>query len=46
MYGVTAVSCKAEVLKGHPDRILHSPSGVTFKDGTTRPTFDLILKAK
>jgi len=45
-YGITAVACKAEVLKGHPDRILHSPTGVTFKDGTTRPTFDLILKAK
>src|SRR5262249_30913019 len=45
-YGIVAVSCKAEVLKGHPDRIKYSVKGVTFKDGTTRPTFDLILKAK
>ncbi len=45
-YGVTAVGCKAEVLKGHPDGIKFSPTGVTFADGSTRPTFDLILKAK
>lgn len=45
-YGIVAVSCKSEVLKGHPDRIQHSVTGVTFKDGKTRPTFDLILKAK
>ncbi len=45
-YGITAVSCKAEVLKSHPDKIAYSPAGVTFTDGTTRPTFDLILQAK
>lgn len=45
-HGVTALGCRAEVLKSHPDRIPHCPTGVTFKDGTTRPTFDLILKAK
>lgn len=45
-YGITALGCKSEVLASHPDKIRHNPAGVTFKDGTTRPTFDLILKAK
>lgn len=45
-YGIVAISCKWEVLKGHADKIAFSPTGVTFKDGTTRPTFDLVLKAK
>ena len=27
----------------HPNRIAFSPKGVTFRDGKTRPTFDLIL---
>jgi tetratricopeptide (TPR) repeat protein len=45
-HGVTALGCRAEVLKSHPDKIAHCPTGVTFKDGTTRPTFDLILRAK
>ena len=45
-YGITAVGCKAEVLKGHADKIQHALVGVTFKDGKTRPTFDLILKAR
>jgi len=45
-YGVVSVSCKSDVLTGHPDRIQHSSAGVTFKGGKTRPTFDLILKAK
>ena len=28
----------------HPDEIAYSPRGVTFTDGTTRPTFDLVLR--
>jgi hypothetical protein len=28
----------------HPDEIAYSPRGVTFADGTTRPTFDLVLR--
>jgi hypothetical protein len=27
----------------HPDEIAFSPYGVTFRDGTSRPTFDVIL---
>ena len=45
-YGIESLSCRSEVLEDHPDRIAHSPRGVTFRDGQTRPTFDLILKAE
>jgi tetratricopeptide (TPR) repeat protein len=42
-YGIVAISCKAERDPKHPDRIAFSKIGVTFKDGSTRPTFDLVL---
>jgi len=42
-YGIVALSCKAVRDPNHPDRIAYSPAGVTFRDGTTRPTFDLVL---
>ena len=45
-HGITAVSCRSERDACHPDRIAFSPRGVTFRDGTTRPTFDLILHAR
>ncbi len=45
-YGIVAVSCQWQALKDHPDRIAHNPAGITFKDGRTRPSFDLILRAK
>jgi hypothetical protein len=45
-YGITAVSCRFERDPAHPDRIAFSPKGVTFRDGTTRPTFDLVLKPR
>ena len=45
-HGIVAVSCKWQVMKDHPDKIAFSPVGVTFTDGKTRPTFDLVLKAK
>jgi len=43
-YGIVAVSCRAERDPSHPERIAFSPMGVTFQNGRTRPTFDLILK--
>jgi hypothetical protein len=43
-YGIVAVSCRFERDPNHPDRIAFSPKGVTFHDGRTRPTFDIILK--
>jgi hypothetical protein len=42
-YGIVAVSCRFERDRDHPKRIAFSPAGVTFRDGRTRPTFDLIL---
>jgi tetratricopeptide (TPR) repeat protein len=45
-YGITAVSCHFERDPSHPDRVAFSPRGVTFRDGKSRPTFDLILKPR
>lgn len=42
-YRVVSLSVKFERDATHPDRIAYSKAGVTFKDGTTRPTFDLVL---
>ncbi|MCI0699825.1 MAG: tetratricopeptide repeat protein, partial [Planctomycetia bacterium] len=42
-YGIVSLSCKFERDAKHPDCIAYSKNGVTFKDGTTRPTFDLVL---
>jgi hypothetical protein len=42
-YGIVAVSCRFEEDRNHPRGIAFSPRGVTFRDGRTRPTFDLIL---
>jgi hypothetical protein len=44
-YGIVAVSSHWQPLAHHPDKIAFSPTGVTFADGRTRPTFDLILKS-
>jgi len=43
-HGIVSLSCQWQVLKGHADKIAFSPIGVTFKNGKTRPTFDLILR--
>lgn len=42
-YNIVALACGFERDAGHPDRIAFSRKGVTYKDGTTRPTFDLVL---
>ncbi|HEY1186753.1 MAG TPA: tetratricopeptide repeat protein [Gemmata sp.] len=42
-YGIVSLSVKFERDARHPDRIAYSKAGATFKDGTTRPTFDLVL---
>jgi tetratricopeptide (TPR) repeat protein len=42
-YGIVSLTCKFERDANHPDRIAFAKTGVTFKDGTTRPTFDLVL---
>jgi tetratricopeptide (TPR) repeat protein len=45
-YGIVAVSACCQRDPSHPDRIWWSPRGVRFRDGSTRPTFDLILKPR
>jgi hypothetical protein len=45
-YGIVAVSCRFERDPNRADRIAFSPNGVTFRDGKTRPTFDIILKQR
>jgi hypothetical protein len=42
-FGIVAISCDSRRDATHPDRIAYSPKGVTFGDGSTRPTFDLLL---
>jgi hypothetical protein len=45
-WGIVSLSCRHARDPNHPDRIAFSKAGVTFKDGRTRPTFDLVLHAK
>lgn len=42
-HGVTALACKFERDRSHPDGIAFAQAGVTFANGRTRPTFDLVL---
>lgn len=42
-HDVVSISCRFERDATHPDRIAYSRAGVTFRDGKTRPTFDLVL---
>jgi hypothetical protein len=43
-WGIVSISSEYERDDAHRDEIAWSPRGVTFGDGTTRPTFDLILR--
>lgn len=45
-HGIVALSCRYEVDAAHPDRIEFSRTGVTFADGTTRPSWDVKLHRK
>lgn len=42
-YGIVSLACKYERDRSHPDQIAHAKAGVTFANGRTRPTFDLVL---
>ena len=43
-WGIVSLSTAYEHDPQHPDEIAFSPRGVTFANGTVRPTFDLILR--
>jgi hypothetical protein len=42
-YDIVALNCRATRDASHPDHIYGSVAGVTYRDGSTRPTFDLVL---
>jgi tetratricopeptide (TPR) repeat protein len=42
-WGIVSLSCDFEFDVTHPDEIAHSPGGVTFRDGSSRSTFDIVL---
>jgi len=42
--GIVSLSCRYAIDRTHPDAIPYSRAGVTFRNGTTRPTFDVILR--
>jgi hypothetical protein len=42
-WGIVALSTDYRFDPAHPDEIAWSPFGVTFVDGTRRPSFDLVL---
>jgi hypothetical protein len=43
---IAALSCRCQRDESHPDRIVYSPEGVTLADGTTRPTYDIVLQPR
>jgi tetratricopeptide (TPR) repeat protein len=43
VWDIVALSCQYGHDASHPHEIAMSPRGVTFRNGTTRPTFDLVL---
>lgn len=42
-WDIVSLSCEYEIDATHPDEIAFSPFGVTFRDGSSRPTFDIVL---
>jgi len=42
-WGIVGLSCEYRQHRSHGDRMPYSPQGVIFHDGTTRPSFDVIL---
>jgi hypothetical protein len=42
-WGIVAISCRHVRDMNHTDRIAYSPRGVFFRDGSKRPTYDIIL---
>jgi hypothetical protein len=45
-HGIVSLSCQYEHDTAHPDRIPFSARGVTYKNGQTRPSYDLLLHSK
>jgi hypothetical protein len=45
-WGIVAVSCRCRRDPDDPSRMAYAPQGVRFRDGSTRPTYDLILRRR
>ncbi len=45
-WGIVAISCQHERDATHVDRIEYSPQGVVFRDGSNRPTYDILLRPR
>lgn len=45
-HGIVALSVGYRHDPDHPDRIAFVPDGARFRDGSVRPTFDVILKQR
>ncbi len=45
-WGIVKLSCRAVRGGPGPDCTAHAPAGVWFRDGTVRPTFDLLLRPR
>jgi tetratricopeptide (TPR) repeat protein len=45
-WGVVSLSCAYQDGPADSDTVAFSPAGVTFMDGTTRPTYDVILYSR
>jgi hypothetical protein len=43
---ITTLSYAYRLDATHPDEIAFAPAGVTFSDGSSRPTFDVVLHAR
>lgn len=43
-WGIIGISCEYQQDVKHPDKIAYSPRGILFRDGSSRPTYDVILR--
>ena len=43
-WGIVAISCRYVLDTNRSDRMAYSPRGVFFRDGSNRPTYDIILQ--
>jgi hypothetical protein len=43
---ITALSYAYQLDATHPDEMAFAPAGVTFRDGSSRPTFDVVLHTR
>lgn len=45
-WGIVAISCQHQSHATHAERIPFSPRGVEFNDGSTRATYDIVLRPR